>query len=405
MASPRFLVSIVVVVGSLFGCGDSSRGTSQTPGDEVKLTRVFADLSFEAPVLMLQAAGNNSRWYVVEQGGLIETFKTGDDSFTIFANLTDRAVYAGGQDERGLLGMAFHPEFASNGEVYVYYISNRTGLQTIISRYRSLDAGITIEVPAPNSEDVVISLPQPANNHNGGNIAFGPEGYLYIGLGDGGGANDRFENGLNTQSLPGSMLRIDVDSTPIPGKNYAIPIDNPFVSNSQVLDEIFAYGLRNPWRWSFDSLTGLLYLGDVGQGAREEIDVIVRGEHYGWGCFEASLRNTNYAGATVDCSDITNNLPIHEYPRSEGVSVVGGYVYRGSNPGLSGLAGKYLFGDFAAGTIWALDPAAADPSSTNRILFDTDRRISSFAQDNSGELYMLSWSDGAIFRIDSDGSR
>jgi len=393
----HFLVLFIVLIGNLSGCGNSSSNPSPMASGGITLTQVFSNLSFNAPILMLQAPGNDTRWYVVEQDGLIKTFETGDSSFTVFANLTDRAVYTGGQDERGLLGMAFHPNFQTNQEVYLYYINNSAGLQTIVSRYISPDNGLTLTVPSSNSEDVIIGLSQPANNHNGGNISFGPDGYLYIGLGDGGGGNDIFQNGLNTQTLLGSMLRIDVDSSPAAGKNYAIPNDNPFVSNSLVLDEIFAYGLRNPWRWSFDQQTGFLYLGDVGQSAREEIDIISSGQHYGWGCFEGSLVNSSYAGV---CTAVMNNPPIHEYPRSAGVTVVGGYVYRGNNFNLSSLVGTYLFADFGFGAIWGLNPAAGNPSSTNQLLLNTGRQISSFAEDNSGELYILSWSDGGIFRID-----
>ncbi|MDJ0880526.1 MAG: PQQ-dependent sugar dehydrogenase [Gammaproteobacteria bacterium] len=363
----------------------------------IELTQVFSNLDFEKPVLMLQAPGNNDRWYVVEQDGLIKTFASGDNATTLFADLTDRAVYTSGGDERGLLGMAFHPQFQSNGQVFLYYISTQNGLQTIVSRYISPDNGLTLNIPAFSNEDQVMVINQPANNHNGGHIAFDSNGYLYIGLGDGGSANDLYQNGLNTQTLLGSMLRIDVDSAPQPGDSYVIPNDNPFVTDNQVLDEIFAYGLRNPWRWSFDRLTDEIYLGDVGQGALEEIDRIEGGKHYGWGCYEGSLFNNNYAG---DCTGIVNTLPLHEYPRSEGVTVVGGYVYRGSNALLTHLQGKYLFADFGFGTIWGLDPAATNPSSTTEVLASSAKQISAFAEDNNGELYVLSWSDGEIYRID-----
>lgn len=364
----------------------------------LKLTRVFSNLSFNAPVLMLQAPANDTRWYVVEQDGLIKTFETGDSDFTLFADLTDRAVYNGGQDERGLLGMAFHPDFQTNKQVFLYYINNNSGLKTIIGRYISPDNGLTLNVPAFSNEDIVFEVSQPANNHNGGNIQFGSDGYLYIGLGDGGGGNDSFQNGLNTLTLLGSMLRIDVDSTPVSGKAYAIPNDNPFVGNAQVLDEIYAYGLRNPWRWSFDRLTGNLMVADVGQTAREEIDIITAGRHYGWGCYEGSLFNSSYAG---ECAGVINNPPIYEYPRSDGTTVTGGYVYRGGNQRLSGLVGTYLFADFGFGAIWGIDPYANDPSASHQVLIDTSKNISSFAEDNLAELYVLSWSDGEIFRIDT----
>jgi len=400
-----FLIQTLLITAQLSGCGSSSSVPTQNAQLDLKLTQVFSALSFNEPILMLQAPGNDTRWYVVEQNGLIKTFETGDGNFTIFADLTDRAVYTGGQDERGLLGMAFHRNFQVNWEVFLYYINDSAGVQTIVSRYTSPDNGLTLALPPFNAEDIILRLSQPANNHNGGHISFGPDGYLYIGLGDGGGANDRFENGLNTQTLLGSMLRLDVDSAPAAGKNYAIPSDNPFIANPQVLDEIFAYGLRNPWRWSIDSQTGLLYLGDVGQGAREEINQITAGQHYGWGCYEASLNNASYPGILIDCSAVANTPPIHEYPRSEGTTVVGGYVYRGNNTNLSGLAGTYLFADFGSGTVWGIKPADVNPASTNRALLNTNRRISSFAEDNSGELYLLSWSDGEIFRIESTNDR
>lgn len=367
------------------------------PLTSIKLTQVFSALSFDAPILILQAPGNNDRWYVVEQDGLIKTFQTGDNSFTIFADLTDRAVYSGGQDERGLLGMAFHPNFQTNGEVFLSYVTNISSLRTIVSRYVSADNGLTISKPAFNSEDKILDLSQPASNHNGGHILFGADGFLYIGLGDGGGGNDTFLNGLNTQTLLGSMLRIDIDSSPAPGENYAIPAGNPFVGNALVLDEIYAYGLRNPWRWSFDSQTDELYLGDVGQSAREEIDLIEVGQHYGWGCFEGSLSNASYGGS---CNGIINNPPIHEYPRSDGTTVVGGYVYRGNNTDLSSFVGSYFFADFGFGTIWRVDPAATNVTASLEVLLNTGRQISSFGEDNFGELYVLSWSDGQIFRID-----
>jgi uncharacterized repeat protein (TIGR03806 family) len=367
------------------------------PFSSIKLTRVFSALSFDAPILILQAPGNNDRWYVVEQDGLSKTFNTSDSSTTIFADLTDRAIYNGGQDERGLLGMAFHPDFQANGQVYLSYVTDIGSLRTIVSRYVSADNGLTINKPAFNVEDIVLDVSQPANNHNGGNITFGADGLLYIGLGDGGGSNDTFLNGLDTQTLLGSMLRIDVDGSPALGKNYAIPAANPFVGDAQVLDEIYAYGLRNPWRWSFDRQTGDLYLGDVGQSAREEVDFIEAGQHYGWGCFEGSLSNASYSGS---CSGIVNNPPIHEYPRSDGTTVVGGYVYRGSNIGLTGFVGSYLFADFGVGTIWRVDPGATNVTASLEVLLNTGRQISSFGEDNLGELYVLSWSDGQIFRID-----
>ncbi|MDH5515991.1 MAG: PQQ-dependent sugar dehydrogenase, partial [Gammaproteobacteria bacterium] len=260
---------------------------------------MFPNLTFSQPVAMLQAPGDDARWFVVQQDGIIRTFQNNQAvaASSIFIDIRDR-VWTLGESEAGLLGLAFHPDFANNGRVYINYTdSGNTSLRSITSEFTSPDGGMTLD---PNSENILLSVNKPADNHNGGQLAFGPDGYLYIGLGDGGGGGDPDENAQNPARLLGKMLRIDVDTQPS-GQPYGIPADNPFAGNlrcnadgtgTQACPEIFALGLRNPWRWSFDDQTGMLWAGDVGQGMYEEVNIIERGRNYGWDnregahCFE-----------------------------------------------------------------------------------------------------------------------
>ncbi len=384
-------------LGMLAACGSSSDSApvEEPPLDpvDVQLVRVFADISFERPLLLLQAPGNEQRWYVVEQGGIVKTFRDGDSSATIFADLSERVAYTGGADERGLLGMAFHPDFADNRRVFLSWVTADGGQRSVIASFAVDAQGLTID---PASERIVLQVDQPAANHNGGHIAFGLDGYLYIGLGDGGGSNDTYRHAQDTQTLLGSMLRIDVDGA----APYAIPPDNPFVGDAQVRDEIWAYGLRNPWRWSFDRKTGALYAGDVGQGAREEIDRIEGGQQYGWPCFEGTLDNDSAAYGDY-CAGVANTPPIHEYPRSDGIAVVGGYVYRGDDPAMRSLRGRYFFADYGSGRLWSLYPLDEDPSSTLELALESGRVISSLSEDLAGRLYLIDWVGGEILRIDA----
>jgi glucose/arabinose dehydrogenase len=356
----------------------------------VQTLTVFAGVNLSSPVAMTQAPGDASRWFAVGQNGVVTVFDNDSATATgsTFVDISGR-VQSGG--ERGLLGIAFHPDFATNGEVFLSYTA--TGqLTSVISRFRSVDGNLTLD---PTSEEPLLYVIQLQGNHNGGDIHFGPDGYLYAGFGDGGGGGDPGNNGQNTMSLLGAMLRIDVDVA----AGYAIPATNPFSGNAQCVQgsgaaacpEIFAWGLRNPWRFSFDQASGDLWVGDVGQGAWEEVDRVSIGENYGWNTREGA--NCYPAGSACDATGLTD--PITEYGRSVGQSITGGYVYRGS--AITDLVGYYVFGDFVTGRIWAV--AADSPIGTTPIeLADTAHSIAAFAEGVDGELYVVDYG-GSIHQL------
>ncbi len=364
--------------------------------EEAYPAATFPNQSFAFPVGLLQ--GPDGNWYVLEQGGLVRTFDPANpNAVTTYIDLTSRVDFGGGTDESGLLGMAFHPDFLNNGQFFLSYTgSNGNGFQSFVSRF---DAGN--RDPAVRVDILVVD--QPAGNHNGGQIGFGPDGYLYVGLGDGGGGNDQFGNAQDTDTLLGAMLRLDVDNVPM-GATYGIPPDNPFASSSaQCGDagcpEIFAWGLRNPWRWNFDRQTGDLWLGDVGQDEWEEVDRIERGGNYGWPEREGAHCNV---GNNCEVAGLID--PVTEYPQALGVSVSAGFVYRGS--AIPELQGRLVFADHATGRIWALDyddQGNALPIAEQQLL-DTNLFIASFGLADDGELYLLDRrSDGAIHRIVGGG--
>jgi glucose/arabinose dehydrogenase len=361
----------------------------------IALQRVYTQLDFVRPVALLQAPLDDNRWFVVEQAGVVRAFDNDPAvaATSVFIDISDR-VRSGG--EAGLLGMALHPDFAANGEVILSYTGDPGGVLTsFISRFRSLDGGQTLD---PGSEEILLQVIQDFGNHNGGNIAFGPDGFLYIGLGDGGSGNDPNDRAQDTTNLLGAMLRIDVDGT----APYAIPAGNPFAANPHCVQgygadpcpEIFAWGLRNPWRWSFDSDTGLLWAGDVGQSGWEEVDIVRVGENYGWRIREGARCN---AAIAADCDATGLTDPFWEYDHSVGSSITGGFVYRGSQ--VPNLAGYYVFGDFVSGRIWGIP---VDGSSGALGLLESSVPIAAFGQDNAGELYVVGYS-GDLYRI-IDGS-
>lgn len=354
-------------------------GTSGAPA--IRLESVATGLS--EPIGLFHAGDGSGRLFIIEQAGTIRILQNGTVGQTPFLDIRDR-VSAGG--ERGLLGLAFHPKFEENGRLFVNYTSPTGGLHTVISEFKAGGGAAD-----PGSERILLTIPQPFSNHNGGNIVFGPDGFLYIGMGDGGSGNDPQGNGQNLGTLLGKMLRIDVDQK-ASGKEYAIPPDNPFLGTSGAAPENWAYGLRNPWRFSFDSQTGLLYAGDVGQSAREEIHVIRKGGNNGWNPMEGTICTP---GVNPDCDKSGYDLPIIDYPRSEGTTVVGGYVYRGS--AIPNLPGAYLYGDFGSGRLWMLryDGSAV---SDQRLLLETGKNISSFGEDEQRELYLTDYG-GEIFKI------
>jgi uncharacterized repeat protein (TIGR03806 family) len=336
---------------------------------------------------MYMAPGDSSAWYVVQQPGQVVRFANDPavNSLSTFIDISGRVTYGG---EQGLLGLAFHPDYANNGFVYLSYTGQGTnGLESRVSRFK-----LNGQVLDPNSEQIVLRLDQPYSNHNGGQIAFGPDGYLYIGFGDGGSGGDPQGNGQNTGTLLGAMLRIDVgDGT---SGTYSIPPGNPFVSGGGA-PEIYAWGLRNPWRWSFDSQTGELWVGDVGQNAYEEIDKLEVGKNYGWNIMEGLHCYSPSSG----CNQAGLTLPVAEYDHTQGVAVTGGYVYRGTEvPALQGL---YIYGDYGSGKIWALVQGNNQYSAMQ--LIDTAYYIPSFAQAHDGELYVLDMG-GAIYKIQAAGN-
>lgn len=371
--------------------GVSATFTSTTAVVEasIHIGRVFPALTFTRPVAMEQAPGDTSRWFVVEQAGVIRVFVNTDSVETSSVVLDISARVGDGSGERGLLDLAFDPSFASNGYVYVNYTASSPTLTSHISRFSSRDGGATLD---PASEVILLTLPQPYINHNGGPVVFGPDGLLYIGFGDGGAANDPQNRAQDTANLWGKILRIDVRALP-----YTIPNDNPFAGNARcetgtgaaACPEIFAWGLRNPWKFSFDRATGAVYAGDVGQNAREEVDLIENGNNYGWRIREGAHCNI----PATDCPTAGLTDPVVDYDRTVGTTITGGYVYRGA--AINGLAGSYVFGDFGSGRIFRL----ANGVPPLEELLDTALSISSFAQDTDGELYVLSYIDGAIYQI------
>lgn len=394
----------ILCIASLAACGGGGgqAGRDAGPGVAVSIQRVFTGLPvFDRPVAMLQAPNDGNRWFVVEQGGVVKVFSNlaGVTTATDFADIRGEVTASG---ETGLLGMAFHPDFPVDPRVYLSYTHTdpnpSVGLVSRVSEFLLASGGATVD---PGSERVLLTVKQPESNHNGGGIAFGRDGFLYIGLGDGGGFDDQHGttgNGQLLSTLLGKMLRIDVEGT-TPGFNYRIPGDNPYAAGalcgnvgavSANCAEIYALGFRNPWRWSFDRLTGQLWVGDVGQGRREEVDRVERNGNYGWRCFEGAL------ATLLPCGALGSLLPpVAEYGRAVGASITGGYVYRGS--AIPSLAGRYVFGDFVSGRIFNVDRNAAATLTVTSGL-DTNLNISSFGEGDDGELHVVSYA-GQIFRI------
>ncbi|MBI4604383.1 MAG: PQQ-dependent sugar dehydrogenase [Planctomycetes bacterium] len=333
------------------------------------LQRVFPALSLIGILDMRHSPGDPSAWYAVRKPGYVYRFENRDGvtAKSTVVTLTDRVAST---DEGGLLGMAFHPRFASNGHAFLYYTAAGSPLVVRVSRFTSPDGGATLD---PASERILLSIDQPTLYHHGGAILFGPDGYLYAGVGDGG----REATAQDTGALPGSVLRIDVDR----GSPYAIPPGNPFASGGG-RPEIYAWGLRNPWRLAFDPVTGELWAGDVGKDGWEEVDRIENGKNYGW-----PIREGAHCYGAASCSAAGLVDPVVEYPQSEGNCVIGGCVYRGA--AIPGLQGAYVYGDWGNGRIWA---ATADASgrASSRLLVESGLRILSFAQGEDGEVFVLS---------------
>lgn len=353
---------------------------------QINFQAAFPNLTFTNALDLQNAGDGSNRIFVVEQAGIIKVFPNQSNISTTktFLNITDR-VTAGG--ETGLLGMAFHPNYESNGYFYVNYTAANP-LRTVISRFSV--SSVNPDSADKNSELILLTYNQPYTNHNGGGVAFGPDGYLYIAAGDGGSSGDPLNNAQNITTPLGKILRIDIDN-PQPPLNYGIPADNPFVdsTNTSIRKEIFAWGLRNPWRFSFDSVTGWLWAGDVGQGSWEEVDIVQNGKNYGWRCYEG-----NHTYNTTGCSTVYEN-PIWEYSHSLGYSITGGYVYRGQN--VPELYGKYIYGDYVSARVWALTYDGINPASNTQITTAAGS-ITSFGVDENKELYLVSF-NGKIYNF------
>ena len=339
----------------------------------------------ESPI---NITGTPDGWLLVnEQGGRVVALDPNSGSTSVVLDIAHRVL---AQGEQGLLGLALHPGWPEDARAYVHYSSRDGDGDTVLSEFRVTDQPFPPPLD-PTTERVLLTVDQPYANHNGGQLAFGPDGFLYMGLGDGGSAGDPHDNGQNPDTLLGKILRIDVDAG---DGAYGIPGDNPFVDGGGV-PEAFLIGLRNPWRFSFDRATRLLWIADVGQNAAEEIDridpVADVGANLGWDVMEASQ-----CFQTTDCSTDGLILPITEYGRDQGCSVTGGYVYRGDAIGQ--LRGWYLFSDYCTGTLFGI-PSDADGLIGPRVLLETGINVSAFGEGADAELYVADHSGGSIYRI------
>ncbi len=366
---------------------DTSRVMGSPDPMELEVEPVYRHLEFNRPLEFTYAPDGSDRLFVVEQEGKVFVFPNDIDvrRAELFLDISEVVSREG--NEEGLLGLAFHPNYRKNGELFVYY--STVPRASVISRFQ-------VSKESPNralrdSEEEILRIKQPFGNHNGGSIKFGPDGYLYIGLGDGGSAHDPLGHGQNLETLLGSILRIDVDRND-PGKGYAIPKDNPFAdSGDTIRGEIWAYGLRNIWRLAFDRETGDLWAGDVGQHRYEEVDLIIRGGNYGW-----KLRE-GFHPFDMDAAQTGKELidPLAEYFHSEGLSITGGIVYRGSR--LPDYRGAYFYADYVTGQVWILR-RDGDHVIDNRKVAETGLAISAFGEDAHGEMVITAF-DGRLYRF------
>lgn len=351
----------------------------------VELIPAFPKVSFDRPLAVVAAPDGSNRLFVVEQAGRVLALPNSPDAekASTFLDITNKVRTV--HNEEGLLSLAFHPNYAANGYFFVYY-SASDPRRTVLSRYRV--SRIDPNQADTQSETTLLEVEQPYGNHNGGTVLFGPDGYLYLSLGDGGSAGDPHGNGQNLGTLLAKILRIDVDHRDS-GLAYSIPTDNPFRTRRGARPEIWAYGLRNVWRMSFDRRTGDLWAADVGQDAWEEIDLITKGGDYGW-----SIREGTHVYEPIAAHDSLID-PITEYPHPVGASVTGGYVYRGTK--YPNLGGVYLYADYVTGTIWGLRYERGRLTEQGTLL-KQPRNVSSFGEDATGEI-LLTCFDGRVYRL------
>ena len=340
------------------------------------------------PVLVTNAHDGSNRLFIIEQPGRLRVMQPGATNSTVFLDLTAKIAYGG---ERGLLGLTFHPKYTSNRRFFVNYTRASDGA-TVIAEYK---VSTTDPNLAETPEKILLTIAQPFSNHNGGMVEFGPDGFLYIGMGDGGSANDPGNRAQNIEELLGKMLRLNVDQ-PNGTVLYSSPATNPYFGATPGRDEIYAPGVRNPWRWSFDRNTGQLYIGDVGQNVREWVHLVTSGVNYGWPTWEGTRCNTEKPGGAPACTALGQVPPLIEYDHTLGrCSITGGYVYRGGRVSLP--VGAYVYGDYCTGEIFMRSGGATT------MLLDTPYAISSFGEDEYGELYVVNLG-GAVYRITSPGA-
>jgi glucose/arabinose dehydrogenase len=351
------------------------------------IIKAFPDLSFDQPVFLTYSPDGTNRIFVVERTGKIMVFNNNSaiKKASVFLDISNK-IESGGM-EQGLLGLAFHPDFKKNGFFFLNYIAPNPD-RTVISRFQA-----NTGKPLNSTEKVILEINQPYANHNGGMIAFGPDRYLYIGTGDGGSGGDPQGNGQNTNTLLGKILRIDINKSS-GTNNYVIPADNPFAVKKNMRPEIWATGMRNPWRFSFDSVSGQLWVADVGQNQYEEVDLVEKGKNYGWNTMEGF-----HCFNISECDKAGFALPLVEYDHRQGISITGGYVYRGKLN--QKLTGTYIYGDYGSGKIWSLrknDTQAGKKVYNSSLIIDSELNISSFGTDQFNELYIVDF-NGGIFNI------
>lgn len=386
-------VGVVVLVVLLAGCftnsasdDSASSSTPTTPASAGPLQLAEVATGFAKPILPLPVPGSAGKLVVVEQGGLVQLVENGTIRGAPYLDIKARVQSSG--SEQGLLGLAFHPNFTSNGVAILSYTrSGGTAGTSVISRFHSNANGTGLD---PASEEVLLTLNQPFANHNGGHIVYGPDSYLYVGFGDGGLAGDPQNNGQNRGTLLGSILRIDVGPT----GPYKVPASNPFVATAGTAPEVWSYGWRNPWRFHFDSQTNDLWIADVGQELYEEVNFEpagTGGRNYGWKLYEGNHHYPSLANVVAPVPGYT--FPVAEYTHNPHCSVTGGPVYRGS--AIPSLFGATLYGDFCSGTIWRLD----GPSGKPRILLESGGTVSSFGVDAAGEILVADYAAGRILTL------
>ncbi|QDT96885.1 PQQ-dependent sugar dehydrogenase [Gimesia aquarii] len=400
MKTISILLFIVVLVISQQVFAAEKVDTSPAP---VKIVKVFPYLKIDRPIVVTHAGDGSNRLFIASQKGKVYVVpNTPEDEDLeegkLFLDISDRVTYNDKQNEEGLLGLAFHPKFKENGEFFIYYSTPDKPVNTsVISRFRV--SGNDPDKALADSEEVLMRVKQPAWNHGGGTVVFGPDGKLYIAFGDGGAGNDVFHNGQNLSSVLGTICRIDVDHKDS-GLNYAIPKDNPFLHGKSAeiktaRKEIWAYGLRNPWRIAFDTKTGILWAGDVGQNIWEEIDIIVKGGNYGW-----SVREGKHPFGPNGVEPRPHLIePIWEYDHSVGKSITGGSVYRGKK--IPAIQGAYIYGDYVSGKFWALKYDAQNKKVTaNHVIESPSIPVMTFGTDQNGEMFLTS-SFSEIFMLKS----